>query len=141
MRRERRAAIELANVRGQIRGCVRHSPHKPGDDEGEIDEPHAAMNVDPERSRFLWNVVEQETERSEKNDQRGDDPVKRDGGRTIARKRRDDMPWGRKTIHALRSWLYSADSLSDPPVPAIAARRFCGSLAPQLLDPLSDQSI
>jgi hypothetical protein len=35
MRRKRSAAIELADVRRQIRRLVRRSPHKPGDDKGE----------------------------------------------------------------------------------------------------------
>ena len=81
MRRERKAAIELANVRRQIRRLVRRPPYKPGDDEGEIDKPDAAMDIDPECARFLRNVVEQETQRSEKHDQRRDGPMKRDGGR------------------------------------------------------------
>src|SRR5258708_7553333 len=99
MRRKRNAAIELANVRRVIRRLVRNSPHKPGDDEGEIDKPDAAMNVDPEWARFLRDVVKQETQRSEKNDQRRDGPMEADGGRTIPRKRRGDALPGRENVH------------------------------------------
>jgi hypothetical protein len=99
VRRERNAAIKLAKVERQIGRFVRCPPHKSGDDEGEINKPDAAMDVDPERARLLWNVIEQETHGSEKNDQRRDDPVEDDSGRAIPRQRRGDAPPGSDNIH------------------------------------------
>jgi hypothetical protein len=57
------------------------------------------MNVDPEWARFLLDVVEQETQRSEKNDQRRDGPMEADGGRAIPRKRWGDALPGRENVH------------------------------------------
>ncbi len=68
VRRKRKSTIELANVGRQIGRLVRRPPPKSGDDQGEIDKPDAAMDVDPERARLLRDVVEQETQRSEKHD-------------------------------------------------------------------------
>ena len=101
VRRERNAAIKLANVERRIGRFVRHPPRKSGDDEGEINKPDAAMDVDPERAQLLWNVIEQETQGSEKNDQHRDDPVEDDSGRAIPRQRRSDAPPGSDNIHAV----------------------------------------
>ena len=68
VRRKRKSTIELADVGRQIGRLVRRPPPKSGDDQGEIDKPDAAMDVDPERARLLRDVVEQETQRSEKHD-------------------------------------------------------------------------
>jgi hypothetical protein len=57
------------------------------------------MNVDPEWPRFLRDVVEQETQRPKKNDQRCDGPMEGDGGRAIPRKRRGDALPGRENVH------------------------------------------
>jgi hypothetical protein len=61
------------------------------------------MDVDPERARLLRDVVEQETQRSEKNDQRRDGPVEGDGGRAIPRERGGDALSGSENIHAMAS--------------------------------------
>ena len=99
VRRKRKSAIELANVGRQIGRLVRRPPPKSGDDQGEIDKPDAAMDVDPERAGFLRDVVEQDTQRSEKHHQRRDGPVEGDGGRAVPRERRSDaLPRG-ETIH------------------------------------------
>src|ERR1700722_2928688 len=114
VRRKRGAAIELANVRRQIRRLVRRPPHKSADDKREIDKPDAAMDVDPEWPRFLRDVVEQEAERSEKNDQRRDDPVKRDGGRAITCLRRGHALPGREYVHAIApGFRYSSQPISS----------------------------
>jgi hypothetical protein len=39
VRSNRKAAVQRADIGRQIRRFVRRPPHKPGDDEGEIDEP------------------------------------------------------------------------------------------------------
>ena len=102
MRRKRKAAIELANVGRRVGRLVRRSPHKSGDDKDEIDKPDAAMDIDPERARLLRDIVEQETQRPKKNDQRRDGPMEADGGRAIPRERRGDAPPGGES-GALRS--------------------------------------
>ena len=62
VRRKRNPPIELADVGRQIGRFVRDSPSKSGDDEREIDEPDAAVEVDPERARFLRDLVKQQTQ-------------------------------------------------------------------------------
>jgi len=110
VRRKRNAAIEFADVGREIGRFVRRSPPKPGDDEGEVDEPDAAMNVDPERLRFLWDIVEQEAERSEENNQRRDGPVEGDGGRAVPRGRgRNPLP-GRENVHQSLLNVFAEDS-------------------------------
>ena len=130
VRRKRNAAIELANVGRKIRWLVRRSPHKSGDDEGEIDKPDATMDVDPERTRLLRDILEQETQRSEKNDQRSDGPVEGDGGRAIPCERWSDALPGRENVHAIargffyRRWPVSGVARAG----ALATRLFCGLL-------------
>jgi hypothetical protein len=59
------------------------------------------MDVDPEWARLLRHVVEQETHRPEKNNERGNGPVEGDGGRAMARERRREALLGRENIHAI----------------------------------------
>ncbi len=85
VRGERNAAIKLANVERRIGRFVRCPPYKSGDDEGEINKPDAAMNIDPEWARpFLWEyrrTRDPGVPRKTTNDQRRDDPVEGDSGR------------------------------------------------------------
>ena len=59
------------------------------------------MDIDSEWAQFLRDVVEQEAQRSEKNDQRRDDPMKRDGDRTITGQRSGDALPGGSRVHAI----------------------------------------
>jgi hypothetical protein len=44
---ERRASVELANVRRQVRRPIEGAPEDPCDDQSQIDKPDAAMDIDP----------------------------------------------------------------------------------------------
>ena len=80
---ERCAPVELANVRRQVRRPIEGAPKDPCDDQRDLDEPDAAKwDIDPERPRRARDVVEEEPKGTEKNDQRRNNPVEGDCGRS-----------------------------------------------------------
>lgn len=80
---ERHPSIEFADI-GRL---VREAPNKSRDNQREINEPDATMNIGPKWPRRALDLVEEQPEAAEKDNQRRHNPVESDSGRSVARLR------------------------------------------------------